>query len=48
MPDNSPFITFAWDQFDKKRARRLAKGLNPLTPIHTLEDIDHELASLIY
>ena len=48
MPDNSPFITFAWDQFDKKRARRLAEGLNPPAPIYMLEDIDHELASLTY
>ena len=47
-PDNSPSPAFAWDRFDKKRARRLAEGLNPPAPMHTPEDIDHELASLTH
>ena len=47
-PDNPPSPAFAWDRFNKKRARRLAGGLNPPAPMHTPEDIDHELASLTH
>ena len=45
-PPPNPPPAFAWDRFNKKHARQLAKDLRPPGPMHTPSDVDRELASL--
>lgn len=44
-PDNPP--AFAWDRFNKEHAKRLAEGLDQPGLMHTPEDAEYELASLV-